>query len=153
MDGARALLDDRGLDGMATADLAGRTAAHDAIDAAIGRWTLTRGRLDAAFALQAVGIPARPAFTNRDLVEDEHIAARGFIATWDQPDVGVRGYPGSPFHFERCAVQITPAPTLGPDNRDVLRELGLDDAHRRAARAGCDRRGPAGRSERRLSPP
>ena len=108
-------------------------AAHDDIDAAIARWTSSRPPLVAAKELQAIGVAACPAFTNRDLVLDEHLAARGFIVSWDHPDVGRQRYPGSPFHFERTPVTITPTPLLGEHNRDVLASLGYDDeAHRRS---------------------
>jgi crotonobetainyl-CoA:carnitine CoA-transferase CaiB-like acyl-CoA transferase len=121
-----ALLRDDVLDAIAGADLAARHAAHDAIDAAIGRWTATRTPIVAAKELQSIGIAAVPAFTNRDLVLDEHLAARGFIVSWDHPDVGPQRYPGSPFHFERTPVTISPTPTLGQHNSEVLRSLGYD---------------------------
>ena len=123
------------LAGLAGADLAARLAAHDAIDDGDRqRGPAARSAADAAAALQAVGVAASPDFTNRDLVEDDHLAARGFIATWDQPDVGRRRFPGFPIHFDRTPVHLGPAPTLGADNVDVLRALGYDDgADRRAA--------------------
>jgi crotonobetainyl-CoA:carnitine CoA-transferase CaiB-like acyl-CoA transferase len=105
-----------------------RAARHDEIDAAISWWTATRSPLDVAMALQGVGVPACPAFTNGDLVENEHIAARGFMASWDQPDVGSQTFPGFPIHFERTPVPMRPAPPLGADNVDVLTWLGYDAA-------------------------
>ena len=97
------LLHDPALADLAGADLAARTAAHDRIDEALGRWTATRTPIVAAKELQAHGIAAAPAFTNRDLVLDEHLAARGFIVSWDHPDVGVQRYPGWPVHFAQDA--------------------------------------------------
>jgi crotonobetainyl-CoA:carnitine CoA-transferase CaiB-like acyl-CoA transferase len=123
-----ALVPDDSLSGLAGADLAARRAAHDEIDAAITRWTRTVGPLDAARRLQAARIAAAPAFTNGDIVDDEHIAARGFMAEWDQPDVGRRAFPGLPIHFERSPVRITPAPTLGQHNREVLMAAGYSAA-------------------------
>ncbi len=121
------LLHDPALADLAGADLAARTAAHDRIDEALGRWTATRTPIVAAKELQAHGIAAAPAFTNRDLVLDEHLAARGFIVSWDHPDVGVQQYPGWPIHFAKTPVTIRPTPALGADNRDILRELGCSD--------------------------
>ena len=120
------LLGDDALDALAGADLAGRVAAHDEIDAAMGRWTRTRTPIVAAKELQSIGIAAAPAFTNRDLVLDEHLAARGFIVSWDHPDVGPQRYPGSPFHFETTPMSIEPTPTLGEHNHEVLRSIGYD---------------------------
>jgi crotonobetainyl-CoA:carnitine CoA-transferase CaiB-like acyl-CoA transferase len=121
------LFGDPDLVDLADADLAARTAAHDRIDSALARWTRTRAPLVAAKELQAYGIVAAPTFTNRDLVLDDHLAARGFIVSWDHPDVGVQRYPGFPIHFARTPVTVRPTPTLGADNRDILRELGCTD--------------------------
>jgi crotonobetainyl-CoA:carnitine CoA-transferase CaiB-like acyl-CoA transferase len=109
-------------------DLAARQADHDDIDAALSQWTATRDALEVAHALQAVGVPACPAFTNRELVHDAHLRARGFIVSWDQADVGVREFPGYPIHFERYRPEVRGAPALGADNAAVLRRLGYDDA-------------------------
>jgi crotonobetainyl-CoA:carnitine CoA-transferase CaiB-like acyl-CoA transferase len=61
-------------------------------------------------------------------VLDEHLAARGFIVSWDHADVGRQRYPGSPFHFARTPVRIGPTPLLGEHNREILGGLGYDDA-------------------------
>jgi len=79
--------------------------------------------------VQARRVIAVPVMTNRDLVEDEHMVARGFIAVIDQPDVGRRGFPGAPFHLSRTPVVCRPCSGLGHDNAAVLGEyLGLDAA-------------------------
>ena len=111
----------------AGADRAARLAAHDEIDAAITRWTSSRPPLVAAKELQSLGVAACPAFTNRDLVLDDHLAARGFIVTWDHADVGPQRYPGSPFHFARTPVTIRATPLLGEHNRAILTSIGYDD--------------------------
>lgn len=126
----KALLDVIGTTAFAPdADLAARHAAHDEIDAVIAAWAADRSALDAAAALQTVGIAACPAFTNRDLVENEHLAERGFMAEWDQPDVGPQRFPGFPIHFDGRHVDVRAAPALGADNESVLGALGFDDAH------------------------
>ena len=118
------LLDDAVTTRLATADRHERRRHHDAIDAAIEAWTGVRTAREAAAELQQLGIAACPAFTNRDLVEDPHLCARRFVVEWDQPDVGVRRFPGFPVHFERMPISLRPAPTLGADNVDILRTLG-----------------------------
>ncbi|MBV9604094.1 MAG: CoA transferase [Solirubrobacterales bacterium] len=110
--------------GLQSAEVASRRAAHDEIDAAISRWTGSRTPLDAARELQAAGIAAAPAFTNADIVENEQIVARGFMAEVNQPDVGPRRFPGLPIHFSRSSVHLGPAPMLGQHNREVLMALG-----------------------------
>jgi crotonobetainyl-CoA:carnitine CoA-transferase CaiB-like acyl-CoA transferase len=62
--------------------------------------------------------------TNKDIVEDAHLAARGFMVEWDQPAVGVRKYPGFPIHFSALPpVTMRPCPVLGQDNRYVLADV------------------------------
>lgn len=104
-----------------------RRADHDAIDESISAWTATRADRDVAACLQAAGIAACPAFTTRDLVEDPHLDARGFIVEWDQVDVGPARFPGYPIHFEQRGYEVRGAPALGADNAAVLRRLGYDD--------------------------
>jgi crotonobetainyl-CoA:carnitine CoA-transferase CaiB-like acyl-CoA transferase len=110
-------------------DLVARHAAADELDAAIAAWTRTRTKFEVAGELQARRIVAVPVMTNRDLVEDQHMVARGFIAILDQPDVGRRGFPGAPLHLTRTPIVCRPSPGLGQDNAAVLGEyLGLDEA-------------------------
>ncbi|MBX3483055.1 CaiB/BaiF CoA-transferase family protein [Phenylobacterium sp.] len=115
-----------GLIGDARADLTveARQADRAAIEAAISAWTSRRTAMDAAIALQAAGVPACPAFTNRDLVESEHLAARGFIVTLDQADAGPQRFPGFPLHFSRRQVMLKGPPGLGQHNAEVLASLG-----------------------------
>ena len=110
----------------ARADLASdaRLEQRALLDAAISPWCAARTDIEAATALQAAGVPACPAFTNRDLVENEHLAARRFIITLDQEDTGPQRFPGFPIHFGRGGVMLNGPPGLGADNRRVLASLG-----------------------------
>jgi crotonobetainyl-CoA:carnitine CoA-transferase CaiB-like acyl-CoA transferase len=110
------------------ASLDDRRVDHDTIDDIISTWTRAHTPLDIAKSLQTRGVIAVPVMTNRDLVENEHLVERGFVVVWDQPDVGLRGFPGSPLHFSRTPVRLTPCPALGQHNAAVLTEyLGLSD--------------------------
>ncbi len=122
------LLADPTLADLRGATLAERHAAHDRLDVALAAWTARRSAPDAAARLQSVGVAACPAFTNRDLVENPHLAARGFVVQWDQPDVGPARFPGYPVHFERYRPEVRSAPALGGHNRTVLAGLGYDEA-------------------------
>ena len=67
--------------------------------------------------------------TNKDLVEDPQLNDRGLIVEWDQPEVGPRRYAGFPIHFSEWAPpDMRPTPALGQHNREILTELGFDDA-------------------------
>ena len=66
---------------------------------------------------------------------DEHLAARGFIVSWDHPDVGCSATRAAR-PLRATPVHIGHAPTLGEDNRDILRELGCSDEQIDALEAG-----------------
>jgi crotonobetainyl-CoA:carnitine CoA-transferase CaiB-like acyl-CoA transferase len=104
--------------------LAERLEHHEEIDRAISAWSAGRDKREAMQTLQAAGIRAAAVMTNRDIVEDEHVAARGFMVEWDQVDVGVRKFPGFPIHFtDPAEIPLRSAPGLGADNHYVLAEL------------------------------
>jgi crotonobetainyl-CoA:carnitine CoA-transferase CaiB-like acyl-CoA transferase len=103
-----------------------RADTSQEMDAALAQWASMRTPMDAATALQAAGVAAFPAMTNKAIVEDPHIRARGFIAAWDQVDVGPIEFPGFPIHFGGMEVEFRTCPGLGDDNTSALGErLGL----------------------------
>jgi crotonobetainyl-CoA:carnitine CoA-transferase CaiB-like acyl-CoA transferase len=103
---------------------AGRLARHDDIDAAITGWSRTQNRFDAMHRLQAAGVRASALMTNGDLVEDPHLASRGFIVEWDQVDVGPERFPGFPVHFQDpTEIPMAGAPGLGQDNEHILADI------------------------------
>jgi crotonobetainyl-CoA:carnitine CoA-transferase CaiB-like acyl-CoA transferase len=118
----------RPLDDPAWASVEGRFAGHDEIDKVIEAWLAGRSKHDAMDELQAAGVAAVAVMTNKDLVEDRHMVARGFMVTLDHVDVGPRGFPGFPIHFDGSATDLKPTPALGAHNHEVLREIGRTDA-------------------------
>jgi hypothetical protein len=79
--------------------------------------------------LQAHGIACGPVFDNRDLLLDEHLAARGFHERVRHPDpIGERPIMGRPWKLRQREVRIRkPAPAYGEDNRSILCGLlGMD---------------------------
>ncbi len=104
--------------------LAGRIACHDEIDAAITAWSSTQNRFEAMHNLQARGVRATALMTSGDIVEDPHLASRGFVVEWDQVDVGRRSFPGFPVHFQDPAeIPMVGSPGLGQDNERVLVDI------------------------------
>ena len=106
------------------ATVVGRKRHEDELEALLTEWTRERTPGDATAALQAAGIGAFTAATNRDLAEDPHLNARGFFAELDHPEVGVRKHTGVPWRMlaSDCRVR-RPAPCLGADTDAVLREV------------------------------
>ena len=107
-----------------------RKANEAEVDAAISGWCATRGRWTITRELQALGLPAFPTLCTRDIVDDPHLNARGFIERLNHPEVGVRPHTGIPWTFDKRPNGVRfPAPCLGADTDAVLRDAaGLDAA-------------------------
>jgi crotonobetainyl-CoA:carnitine CoA-transferase CaiB-like acyl-CoA transferase len=106
---------------LATLTLAERQRQHDAIDVALSAWTRGQTPHAAMRRLQAAGVIATVVSDARDLVEDPHLADRGFWARLSHPDAGTHPTPGTAFRFSRTPVTYRrPAPGLGEHNREVL---------------------------------
>ena len=83
------------------------------------------------------GIPACSIYTVREVVEDQHIAgARGMVVKMEQPRVGKVKLLGCPVKMsETRPAPKGPAPALGEDTEEVLRELlGVSTAEVEALR-------------------
>jgi benzylsuccinate CoA-transferase BbsF subunit len=108
---------------------AGREAAEDALEAAIAGHTRDRERDELAAALQAAGVPASAVETSEDVLNDEHLKARGFWRQLEHPVMGTITMPSAP--FEGRAGRTGPeraAPLLGEHTREVVTSLlGLGD--------------------------
>src|SRR5262249_35689999 len=110
------------------------------LEALLTAWTSARSPEDATVQLQAAGIAAFTAATNRDLAGDRHLAARGFLVELEHPEVGVRRHLGVPWRMTQsdCTVRRA-APCLGADADAVLQEIcgysAADVARLRAAGA------------------
>jgi crotonobetainyl-CoA:carnitine CoA-transferase CaiB-like acyl-CoA transferase len=124
-----ALCDVAGIGGdLPALDAAGRRARHDEIDAAISTWTRGQSPGPAMARLQARGVIAAQVSDGRDLVEDPHLAARGFWAELDHADVGPMRYPGNAIRLSETPVTYrVAAPGLGEHNAEILRPLGVTD--------------------------
>jgi benzylsuccinate CoA-transferase BbsF subunit len=111
-------------------DVADRRMHHDEIDAAITAWSAGQDHKDAAAALQAVGVPAAPVADAQEMVEDPHLAARGFFDTLTQVDTGPLRWHGLPVRLSGTPAQLRRPPArLGEHNREILRDwAGMDDA-------------------------
>jgi benzylsuccinate CoA-transferase BbsF subunit/naphthyl-2-methylsuccinate CoA transferase subunit len=106
-----------------------RQQRHDEIDTGLSRWTRARDPRSLMAELQARGVMSVVVADGRDLVEDPHLAERGFWARIEHPEVGLRSYPGTPIRLSRTPVTYRlPAPTFGQHNGEVLGEAGASAA-------------------------
>jgi crotonobetainyl-CoA:carnitine CoA-transferase CaiB-like acyl-CoA transferase len=129
-DALRAALGDpdwaRGAD-LETAD--GRRAAHDRIDEELRAWSAGRDADDAAEHLATAGVPAAVVIPSRDVVHNPQLRARGLFEVEHHPVTGDHEIPTMPFRFAGVDAWLRrPSPVLGEHNREILGELGLDDA-------------------------
>ncbi len=106
------------------ATLAARKQQEDELEALISAWTATLTAEEVTGRLQAVGVAAFPALTNKELAEDPHLQARGYFVELLHPEVGVRRHAGVPWVFSDTPCRVRrPAPLLGQDTADVLQRL------------------------------
>lgn len=79
---------------------------------------------------QARRVPLAPVSTMGDLVNNEHLKARGFFVEIAQPVAGTHKYPGAPLKYEKTPWEIRmPAPTLGQHNDEIFgKRLGIGKA-------------------------
>jgi crotonobetainyl-CoA:carnitine CoA-transferase CaiB-like acyl-CoA transferase len=121
-----ALMDDPATADPRFADMKGRCANVDGVDEIVGRWTRGRSKERVAKELKAANIPCAPIVTLPELIDDEHVRARGILRTVTD-DRGTFTALGSPlFLSDSAPVQPTRAGALGEHTESVLRdELGM----------------------------
>ena len=114
---------------LAGLDRNARHKRHDEIDEAISRWTTARGPYQAMHVLQSHGVIAAAVADGRDLVEDPQLEARNFWAECQNPDVGLKRYPGNPIKLRGTPLTFRyPPPGLGEHNDEVYRGiLGMSE--------------------------
>jgi crotonobetainyl-CoA:carnitine CoA-transferase CaiB-like acyl-CoA transferase len=105
-----------------------RKAHEDSLDAIVGGWTRGLDRWEVTRRLQAVGVGAFPSLNVQELIDDAHLAARGYFGLAPHPEVGVRAHLGAPWRMAvRPNGERGPAPLFGEHTDEVLREwLGAD---------------------------
>ena len=86
--------------------------------------------LDLYRKVQERRVPFAPVSTMGDLLNSEHLKARGFFVEIAHPVAGSYRYPGAPLKYHATPWEIRmPAPTLGQHNDEIFgRRLGLDSA-------------------------
>jgi crotonobetainyl-CoA:carnitine CoA-transferase CaiB-like acyl-CoA transferase len=105
------------------------------LDEIITEWTSARTLDECMDAMLAADAAAAPVFAMDQLFDDPHIAARGAIATVDDPDLG-------PLRMQNVAPRLSRTPgrvahagkSLGADTDAVLDELGYPPEERAALR-------------------
>ncbi|MBW2425537.1 MAG: CoA transferase [Deltaproteobacteria bacterium] len=107
----------------------GRRERHDLLDEKLAAWASQQDADEAAERLVARGIPAAVLVSGGFASEQPQMKARGFFEEIEHPVVGVHPVAGPPFRYATVDHwHRTPTPTMGQHNREVLADLGLDEA-------------------------
>ena len=105
-------------------DEAARKANEAVFDGIITMWTKERDAIEMMNALQAAGVPAGAVHRSIDMLDDPHLRERGFFVTLDEPDVGMKTYPGQAIVTDGMPKhKWRPSARLGEHNDFVLSEL------------------------------
>jgi len=114
----------------------GRVARTEELDGVILSWTRRNDLAEVLQVLEKAEVPSGKVYDVRDIMSDPHYAARAMIEQFHLPDgQGVK----LPAIIPKLSA--TPGrtrwlgPALGAHTRDVLTELGYDDARQHALRA------------------
>jgi len=104
--------------------LLGRKANEDALEAAIAEWTRPQEARVLMETLQAAGVPAGIAESNKDVVEDPQLAHRGHFVYYDHPELGHHAVQRSEFRLPRArAEQNWPSPVIGAHTVEVCTDI------------------------------
>ena len=107
-----------------------RVENYDIINAIVATWMIENPADEVMARLKEHGVPHSLIFSVQDIVADPHYAARGTIATVDNPRIGQLKMPAAiPKMSATPAPPLRSAPTLGEDTVDVLTTIaGMDAA-------------------------
>ncbi|HEY8517531.1 MAG TPA: CoA transferase [Candidatus Binatia bacterium] len=106
------------------ATMAERKRNEDVLDEIISAWCASRTDTEVRDVLQAAGVAAYPAMTNKDLHEDPHLGSRDYFVELPHPEVGTRRHMGIPYKLHGTPLRVwRAAPCFGEDTDWVLREV------------------------------
>lgn len=111
---------------------------EEVIRPGIESWASDLSNTEAVARLSAAGVAAGPSNSSREIVEDEHVAARHMLIAMERPDGGEPVLiPGNPVKLSKMADgPATRPPWLGEHTRDVLTtDLALTEQDLTALRA------------------
>ena len=115
-----------------------RAANRDVCNMMLSGWLAVRTRAQALEILLAHGLAAAPVQTFVEAAQDAHVLERDMLQMTSFDDGTQAPITGPSAKFSRTPTKVrSSAPSMGQHTDDVLAELGLDEAKRRAlAEAG-----------------
>ena len=101
-----------------------RLENQDALEALLQQWTAGLEVEEVVATLQAASVPAAPVSDTAEVLADQHLVERGFVAPVEHPVAGTRPVITLPWAADGRRVDgLRPAPTFGQHNQWVLKEL------------------------------
>ena len=106
------------------ASSASRVSHRAELDELVGQWSVKHDSRELTVTLQSLNIAAGAAVNNWQMLEDPHMNQRGFMMDIDEPDLGVKRYPGQAIRLSSTpATKQNPSPQLGEHTRQLLHNL------------------------------
>lgn len=106
------------------ASSASRVSHRAELDELVGQWSVKHDSRELTGTLQNLSIAAGAAVNNWQMLEDPHMNQRGFMMDIDEPDLGVKRYPGQAIRLSSTpATKQNPSPQLGEHTRQLLHNL------------------------------
>ena len=109
-----------------TADARWRHKAE--VDALVEGWTSERSKHDVMKVLAGAGVPCGACLDTGEVLSDPHLRHRDMIVEVEHPVRGRYVTVGNPVKLSASPTAIGPAPLLGQHRREILKELGYDEA-------------------------
>lgn len=92
----------------------------DELDERLAPWLQARTREEVFAQCREREIPCGPVRTVGEILEDPHLASRGYFVEVDHPDAGRLKYPGPLCRPSETPARIARAPRLGEHNEEVF---------------------------------
>jgi formyl-CoA transferase len=103
-----------------------RITHHRELYDEVAAWTRRHTKWEAMAILGRAGVPCGPVLDTKELLENEHMRARGAVVEVEHPVRGRWEFIAPPFRLSASQVPVQPAPLLGQHTEEVLAtELGL----------------------------
>jgi crotonobetainyl-CoA:carnitine CoA-transferase CaiB-like acyl-CoA transferase len=104
-----------------------RLQRNDEIEGILKEVFLTKSRDEWVALLAAGDVPSGPVLSLEEVAQDPQLRERGMIVEWEAPDGRKLGMVNHPVQFSETPARIRrPAPSLGENTDEVLREAGFD---------------------------
>ena len=97
-----------------------RVTHREEVDAAVGGWTRTLGKMEIFAIAKRHRIPLAPVRDVDEVMHDRHMHERGFLVEIDHDEIGPVTMPNSPLRYHGAdPVEAVPSPKLGQHNAEI----------------------------------